>query len=287
MRARARSRRRWHDRHAGRIDVATPARQDPAPGDRSRWTCGVDGSRRRTCGATGPRRCRPLSEIRPTPTEAAASRDHLRGPASGAHRARDAGIEPWTHETPAVRRRVTLRDPTGEVVDVRSLGRLPAGRGARPPAADQRRRRGDHRGEPPRDPPRPRAGDHRRRLRRDLELMKRHHVNAVRTSHYPHDERSTTCATNSACTSSTRQRRDPRPVARSATTPVLGAIVDRGVRMVQRDRNHPCVSPGRWATSGRRRRPTTPWRPPSGASIRPGRSTTRAGSCTTSTPPAR
>ena len=79
--------------------------------------------------------------------------------------------------------------PAGSVLDVRTRhGRLPPGRGRRPGAPGQRRARRHQRRQPPRRTTPTGPGDHRRRHARDLELMKRHHVNAVRTSHYPDDE---------------------------------------------------------------------------------------------------
>ena len=94
---------------------------------------------------------------------------------------------------------VTLRDPDGEVVEVRpagwasALSRSPSGScsstGRRVLLGVNHHELDPDRGRaiPTTAPP-------------DLALMKRHHVNAVRTAHYPHDERSTTCATSSGCT---------------------------------------------------------------------------------------
>jgi beta-galactosidase len=80
-------------------------------------------------------------------------------------------------------------------------------------------------------------------IRRDLVLMKRHHVNAVRTSHYPNDPRfydlcdelGLYVVDEADLESHARQKslcHDPRYAA---------AILDRGMRMVMRDKNHPCV----------------------------------------------
>ncbi len=80
-------------------------------------------------------------------------------------------------------------------------------------------------------------------LRLDLQTMKRHHVNAVRASHYPHqeafaelcDELGLYVVDEANVESHARQAEicvDPR---------YLSAIVERGVRMVLRDRNHPSV----------------------------------------------
>jgi beta-galactosidase len=139
---------------------------------------------------------------------------------------------------------VTLRDPQGTVVDVRVV-RV----GFR--SVEVRDRQLLVNGQPvlivgvnhhEHDP------DHGRvvspeLLRRDLELMKAHHVNAVRCSHYPHDERfydlcdelGLYVVDEANVESHARQAslcHDPRYAA---------AIVERGVRMVRRDRNHPCV----------------------------------------------
>ena len=80
-------------------------------------------------------------------------------------------------------------------------------------------------------------------MRRDLVLMKQHHVNAVRTSHYPNDPRfydlcdelGLYVVDETDLESHARQRslcHDPRYAA---------AILDRGMRMVLRDKNHACV----------------------------------------------
>jgi beta-galactosidase len=79
--------------------------------------------------------------------------------------------------------------------------------------------------------------------RRDLVLMKQHHFNAVRTSHYPNDphfyelcdELGLYVVDENDLESHARQSslcHDPRYAA---------AILDRGIRMVLRDRSHACV----------------------------------------------
>jgi beta-galactosidase len=100
------------------------------------------------------------------------------------------GIEPWNHERPQrYRAIVELRDPHGQVVDVRA--RLVGFR--RVELADRALLINgqpvvingvNHHDIHPDRGPATTPDD----SRRDLELMKRHHVNAVRTSHYPHDE---------------------------------------------------------------------------------------------------
>ena len=80
-------------------------------------------------------------------------------------------------------------------------------------------------------------------IRRDLALMKQHHVNAVRTAHYPNDPRfydlcdelGLYVVDETDLESHARQKslcHDPR---------YAPAILDRGMRMVLRDRSHPCV----------------------------------------------
>jgi beta-galactosidase len=80
-------------------------------------------------------------------------------------------------------------------------------------------------------------------IRRDLVLMKRHHVNAIRTAHYPNDPRfydlcdelGLYVVDETDLESHARQKslcHDPRYAA---------AILDRGMRMVQRDKNHACI----------------------------------------------
>jgi beta-galactosidase len=154
-------------------------------------------------------------------------------------------VRAWSHETPTLYSVIaTLRDPHGaarEVVAQRTGFRSVAVRGNQLLVNGQPVRIvGVNRHEW--DPERGRAvtvdG-----MRRDLLLMKRSHVNAVRCSHYPNDERfydlcdelglyvvdeanlETHARWSSLC-------RDAR---------WQGAMIERGTRMVLRDRNHPCV----------------------------------------------
>jgi beta-galactosidase len=80
-------------------------------------------------------------------------------------------------------------------------------------------------------------------MRNDLISMKRHNINAVRTAHYPNDHRMLDLAdqlglyvideANVECHARGRAiANDPRYQA---------AIIDRTRRMIQRDRNHPCI----------------------------------------------
>ena len=156
-----------------------------------------------------------------------------------------AGVEPWSHERPVLHRLlVALRDPSGAVVDARSVR---VGFRSVEVADNELRVNGkpvtivgvnhhEHHDRFGRVVP-PEV------LRTDLELMKRHHVNAVRAAHYPHDELfydlcdelGLYVVDEANVESHARQAslcHDPRWFA---------AIVERGVRMVRRDRNHPSV----------------------------------------------
>jgi len=152
---------------------------------------------------------------------------------------------PWSHESPTrYRAVVTLLDPAGEVAECRSVTvgfRSVEVRDNQLLINDQPVLIvGVNHHEF--DPDRGRVPQ-LELMRRDLELMKTHHINAVRCSHAPHDERfydlcdelglyvideanvETHARQASLC-------HDPR---------YFGAIVERGVRMVQRDKNHPCI----------------------------------------------
>jgi beta-galactosidase/beta-glucuronidase len=89
---------------------------------------------------------------------------------------------------------------------------------------------------------------------RDISLMKQHNLNAVRTSHYPNDPRwldlcdrfglyvidEADLETHGFCCMNSRWA--PEDWAVPVTLPEWqGACVDRAERMVNRDRNHPCV----------------------------------------------
>ena len=127
--------------------------------------------------------------------------------------------------------------------------------------------------------------------RRDLELMKRHHVNAVRTSHYPNDESFyDLCDELGLYVVDEADIEIARPLAgdRATTRSYAAAFLERAhadgaARPLAPVRR----SPGRSATSRATGRRTTRWRRGSGASTRRGRCTTRAGSAAISTPPAR
>ncbi|NEB74031.1 DUF4981 domain-containing protein [Streptomyces sp. SID14478] len=98
-------------------------------------------------------------------------------------------------------------------------------------------------------------------MRRDVELMKQHNVNAVRTSHYPpHPAFLDLCDEYGLwvideCDLETHgfveQGWRDNPVDDDRWTP---ALLDRAARMVERDKNHPCVvlwSLGNEAGTGR------------------------------------
>ncbi len=154
-------------------------------------------------------------------------------------------VAPWSHESPNLYTAVVrLRDPDGAVVEVRrqrigfrsvEVGDNELRINGRPVTivGVNHHEHDDRQGRVvPLEV-----------LRRDLELMKQHHVNAVRAAHYPHqeafydlcDELGLYVVDEANVESHARQAslcHDPR---------YLGAIVERGVRMVRRDRNHACV----------------------------------------------
>lgn len=155
------------------------------------------------------------------------------------------GIEPWNHESPR-RYRVTvvLRDVDGTVVDVRS--RLVGFR--RIELADRAMLINgravvingvNHHDIDPDRGPAVTFDD----VRRDLAMMKQHHVNAVRTAHYPKDE-----WFYDLCDELGLYVVDEADIechgrwrATSADPAFAAAFLERGVRMVVRDRSHPCV----------------------------------------------
>jgi len=85
------------------------------------------------------------------------------------------------------------------------------------------------------------------RMLQDVLLMKRHNINAVRTSHYPNDPRFLDlCDTYGLyvideCDLECHGMRPRRFHELSDSEEWTEAYVDRMRRMVQRDRNHPCV----------------------------------------------
>ena len=80
-------------------------------------------------------------------------------------------------------------------------------------------------------------------IRQDLELMKRHNINAVRTSHYPNDE-----VFYDLCDEIGLYVIDEANIESHARwaqicrdPSYLGEFLERAARMVLRDRSHPCV----------------------------------------------
>lgn len=155
------------------------------------------------------------------------------------------GVRPWTHETPNRYRVVTtLRSPDGDTVEVTSRTT-----GFR--SVEVRDRELLVNGRPvllhgvnlhEHDPATGRAVD-RELTRRDLLMMKAHHLNAVRAAHYPHDEHlAELCdelglylVDEANVESHARQTslcHDPR---------YAPAMVERVERMVRRDRHHPSI----------------------------------------------
>ena len=85
-------------------------------------------------------------------------------------------------------------------------------------------------------------------MRRDLLLMKRHNINTVRTSHYPNDPRFLQMCDEIGMYVVDEADIECHGVTSFASYDFMATdpkwekqFVDRGVRMVQRDRNHPCV----------------------------------------------
>ncbi|MGH9270672.1 MAG: glycoside hydrolase family 2 TIM barrel-domain containing protein, partial [Ilumatobacteraceae bacterium] len=154
-------------------------------------------------------------------------------------------IEPWHHEDPTCYRAVTvLRDADGAVLDVRGsvvgFRRVDVADRAllingRPVVINGVNRHENH----------PDTG---RTVtvedtRRDLARMKQHHVNAVRTAHYPDDE-----SFYSLCDELGLYVIDEADVEAHGRWGSLAddpaytaALVERAQRMVLRDRSHPCI----------------------------------------------
>jgi beta-galactosidase len=158
---------------------------------------------------------------------------------------RFAGVHPWSAESPYLYTlTVTLRDGDGQVIDVRGL-RV----GFRNIAIQQRQLlingqcvliKGVNRHEHDEVTGKTLS---REMMLKDILLMKRFHINAVRTSHYPNDMLwYDLCdeyglyvldeANIEAHANYSTLCRDPRWARQ---------FLERGMRMVQRDKNHPCV----------------------------------------------
>ena len=201
-------------------------------------------------------------------------------------------VEPWSHEHPRRYRVViVLRDGDGAVLDVRArwtgFRRIElADRALLVNGVPVVINGVNHHDIHPDRGPATTAAD----TRRDLELMKQHHVNAVRTSHYPKDESFyDLCDELGLYVVDEADIEIARPVAGDERRPVLRRVVPRPGACAwccATDRGR-ASSPGRSATSRATGRRTTRWRRGCGASIRRGRCTTRVGSASTSTPRAR
>lgn len=80
---------------------------------------------------------------------------------------------------------------------------------------------------------------------RDIMIMKAHNVNMVRTSHYPNDPRFTALCDKYGiyvCDETDLETHGARPwYALSRSPEWEGEYVDRVQRLVERDKNHPCV----------------------------------------------
>ena len=155
------------------------------------------------------------------------------------------GIEAWNHEHPRrYRVAIILRDGDGAVLDVRSrwvgFRRVElADRALLVNGVPVVINGVNHHDIHPDRGPATTVED----TRRDLELMKRHHVNAVRTSHYPKDE-----SFYDLCDELGLYVVDEADIethgrwrATSDDPAYAAAFLERGMRMVLRDRSHPCV----------------------------------------------
>jgi beta-galactosidase len=159
--------------------------------------------------------------------------------------ARFPRVRPWSSERPDLYRvLVELRDPAGRVREVAAqrvgFRRVEVAKGALLVNGRRVLIRGMNRHEHDECTGKTLSVES---MRRDVVLMKRHHVNAVRTSHYPNDPRfydlcdelGLYVCDEADVESHARQKslcHDPR---------YAPAILDRGQRMVRRDKNHACV----------------------------------------------
>ncbi|MGH0032011.1 MAG: glycoside hydrolase family 2 TIM barrel-domain containing protein, partial [Myxococcota bacterium] len=229
-------------------DLVADADFDPETGaGRLRVRACVGGAaagHRVRCTLRSPRGGRALRQPLEAPVPPPGNPYLYRGPFAEAE-ARLARVRPWSAEEPALYRLfVELLDADGRCievgtcrvgfrrVEVRDRQLLVNGRAVRIRGVN----RHDH------DPLRGKAVT-REGMRRDAVAMKRFNVNAVRTAHYPNDPHwYELCdelglyvvdeANVEAHAHWASLCRDPRYTA---------AFVDRGMRMLQRDRNHPSI----------------------------------------------
>ena len=83
-------------------------------------------------------------------------------------------------------------------------------------------------------------------MRKDIELMKQHNINAVRTSHYPNDPRWYALTDEYGLYVVDEANIESHQLWSEGRSPVLdtawqGAFVARGVAMAERDKNHPSI----------------------------------------------
>ncbi|RIL01405.1 MAG: beta-galactosidase [Proteobacteria bacterium] len=155
------------------------------------------------------------------------------------------GVAAWTHETPVLYRVVaTLRDPAGaarevvsqrigfRTVEVRDNALLVNGQPVQI-AGVNRHEWDDVRG----------RAVTLEGMRRDLLLMKRHHVNAIRCAHYPNDERFYDLCDELGfyVVDEANLETHARWSSLCHDARYQSAMLERGARMLLRDRNHPCI----------------------------------------------
>ncbi len=159
-------------------------------------------------------------------------------------RVRIPGIEPWSHEAPRRYRAFVILRDGDDVLEVQSthvgFRRVEVHDNAlvingRPVVINGVNRHENHP-----DTGRTVTGED---MRRDLELMKQHHINAIRTAHYPDgDELYDLCdELGLYVIDEANVESHGRWSSLAWDTSYLSAIVERGVRMVLRDRSHPSV----------------------------------------------
>lgn len=222
------------------VDIELDAGNDVPDG----WTVEVEvlGARRRRIARLGPQTVATFTHGHPL--EEVISAMFWEGPrVVGLVEVPD--IEPWSHESPRLYDVVvTLRDAGGEVVDLR---RQRTGFRSVVVADNELRINGApvvingvNRHEF--DPTRGRSVDEAS-MRRDLELMKQHHINAVRCAHAPTDPRFVDLCDEYGVyvIDEANIESHGRQASLCHDDRYTNAIVERVRRLVQRDLNHPSV----------------------------------------------